>query len=55
MNPLVEMLDVPKEPTCGQLDDRLSDVLSEDRRPDDGMLHVGHKRYGGCLRWVKMS
>ena len=30
MDPLVKMLDVPKEPTCGQLDGRLLYVLSED-------------------------
>ena len=45
MNPLVKMLDVPKEPTCGQLDDGLSNLLSGDQRPDDRVLHVGHERY----------
>ena len=30
MNPLVKTLDLPKEPTHGQLDDRLLNVLSED-------------------------
>ena len=42
MDPLVKMLDLPKEPTHGQLDDRLLDLFSEDRRTDDGVLHVGH-------------
>ena len=45
MNPFVKALDVPKEPTHGQLDDRLLDLFSEDQRPDDGVLHVGHERY----------
>ena len=45
MNPFVKMLDIPKEPTCGQLDDQLSNLLSEDQRPDDRVLHVGHERY----------
>ena len=45
MNPLVETLNVPKKPTHGQLDDRLLDLFSEDQRPDDGVLHVGHERY----------
>ena len=55
MNPFVEMLDVSKEPTRGQLDDRLSDFLSEDWRSDDRMLEVSHEEYSGCLRWVKAS
>ena len=38
MNPFVKMLDLPKEPTRGQLDDWLLNVLSKDRRLDDGML-----------------
>ena len=42
MNPFVETLDFSKEPTCGQLDDGLLDVLSEDRRSNDRMLDVGH-------------
>ena len=45
MNPLVETLDLPKEPTCGQLYRRLLHVLSEDRRLDDGMLEQRHGRY----------
>ena len=45
MNPLVEMLNLPKEPTCGQLDGQLSHVLSEDGRLDDGMLEQRHGRY----------
>ena len=55
MNPLVEMLDVTKKPTCGQLDDRLPNLLAEDQRTNDGMLHVGHSRSSVCLRWVKAS
>ena len=45
MNPFVKALDVPKEPTRGQLDDRLLNLLSEDRRTDDGMLEVSHEEY----------
>ena len=42
--PFVEMLDLAQEPTCGQLDDWTTTVLSKDWRPDDGMLHVGRWR-----------
>ena len=38
MNPLVEMLDLPQEPTHGQLDSRLLHIFSKDRQLDDGML-----------------
>ena len=43
MNPFVEMLDLPKEPTCGQLDCRLLNIFSEDRQLDDGMLGQRHR------------
>ena len=43
MNPLVKTLDLPKEPTCGQLDRRLLNILSDDRRLDDGMLGKRHR------------
>ena len=39
--PVVPMTDVPQEPTSGQLDDWMTTVLSEDRRPDDWMSDVG--------------
>ena len=55
MNPFVETLDVPKEPTCGQLDDGLMNLFAEDQRPDDRMLDIGHEEYSVCLRWVKAS
>ena len=45
MNPLVEMPNLSKEPTCGQLDNQLANLFPEDQRPDDGMFHVGHWRY----------
>ena len=38
MNPPVETLNLPKEPTCGQLNRRLLNVLSESRQLNDGML-----------------
>ena len=38
LNPFVETFDLPKEPTCGQLDHRLLNVLSKNRQLDDGML-----------------
>ena len=41
---IVKMLNVPEKPTCGQLDDRTTAMLSKDWRPDDRMLHVGHWR-----------
>ena len=44
MNPFVKMLDGPKEPTCGQLDDGLPNLFPEDRRLDDRVLHVGHDK-----------
>ena len=44
MLPIVETLDIPEKPTSGQLDDRMTAMFSKDRRPDDGMLHVGHWR-----------
>ena len=43
MNPLVETLDLPKKPTCGQLDHRLLYIFSENRRLDDGMLGQRHR------------
>ena len=55
MDPLVETLDVPEEPTRGQLDDQLSDLFPKDWRTNDGMLHVGHRGIVCCLRWVKAS
>ena len=36
------MLNVAQEPTCGQLDDRTTTMLSKDWRSNDGMLDVGH-------------
>ena len=45
MLPIVKTLDLPKKPTCGQLDDGTIAMLSKDRRSDDGMLHVGHWKY----------
>ena len=45
MNPLVKMPNFPKKPTCGQLDDGLTNLLAEDRRPDDRVFHVGHEEY----------
>ena len=44
MLPIVETLDIPEKPTSGQLDDRTTAMLSKDKRPDDGILHVGHWR-----------
>ena len=38
MNPLVETLDLPKELTHGQLNDRLLYIFTEGHRLDDGML-----------------
>ena len=55
MNPLVKMLNVPKEPTCGQLDGWLLHVFSEDHRLDDGMLEQRHEGIVCSLRWVKVS
>ena len=55
MNPFVKTLDFSKEPTCGQLDDGLLNLFSEDQRPDDGILQVGHSKSSACLRWVKVS
>ena len=42
MHPFIEMLDIPKEPTRGQLDNRLSNLFTEDRRMNDWVLYVGH-------------
>ena len=39
MDPLVKTLDVPKEPTCGQLDNRLLNLFPKDQRTNDWMLH----------------
>ena len=55
MHPFVETLDIPKEPTHGQLDDQLSNLFAEDQRTDDWVLHVGHSKNSVCLRWVKAS
>ena len=55
MNPLVKMLDVSKEPTCGQLNDGLLNLFSKDRRSDDRVLHVGHEKYSVLMRKVKAS
>ena len=44
MLPIVKMPNIPKKPTCGQLNDGTMTVLSEDQRPDDWVLHVGHWR-----------
>ena len=55
MNPFVKTLDISKEPTCGQLDDRLPNLFPEDQRTNDGMLHVGHWWHSvkwERLRWV---
>ena len=38
MNPVVKTLDLPKEPTGGQLYSQLSHIFSEDGQLDDGML-----------------
>ena len=45
MNPFVKTLDLPKEPTGGQLYSQLSHIFSEDGRLDDGMLGQRHRRY----------
>ena len=55
MNPLVKTRNLPKEPTRGQLDDRLPNVLAEDWRTDDWVLHVGHVGIVCLLREVKAS
>ena len=55
MNPFVKMLDLPKKPTRGQLNDGLTIVLSEDQRMDDRVLHVGHSRSSVLMSWVKAS
>ena len=44
MLPVIEILDLTREPTCGQLNDGMAAMLSKDWRPDDGVLHVGHWR-----------
>ena len=44
MNPFVKMSNVPKEPTHGQLDGGLSNLLAEDWMLDDWVLHVGHSK-----------
>ena len=48
MNPFVKTLNVPKEPTCGQLDDGLLNLFSKDQRPDDRVLNVGHGKSSVC-------
>ena len=53
--PLVETLDFTQEPTRGQLDNWMMTMLSEDQRPDDKMLHVGHEEYSVSTRKVKAS
>ena len=55
MLPIVKALDIPKKPTCGQLDDGMTAMFSEDWRPDDGVLHVGHGRNSVSMRKVKAS
>ena len=50
MNPFVETLDVPEEPTHGQLDNRLPNLFPKDWRTNDRVLHVGHSRSSACLR-----
>ena len=47
MNPLVKTPDISKKPTHGQLDNRLLDLFSEDRRTNDRMLDIGHEKYSG--------
>ena len=42
---VVPTLDVSQEPTHGQLDNGTTTLISEDWRPDDGVLHVGHEKY----------
>ena len=44
MLPIVKTLNVPEKPTHGQLNDWMTTMLSEDWRPNDGVLHVGHWR-----------
>ena len=48
--PFVETLDLAQEPTCGQLDDWTMTMFSEDWRPNDGVLHVGHEEYSVSMR-----
>ena len=43
MNPFVKTFDLPKEPTCGKLNDRLLHVLSKNHGLDDGMLRQRHR------------
>ena len=47
MHPFVKTRNIPKEPTHGQLDDRLSNLLAKDQRTDNWMLHVGHNGSSG--------
>ena len=39
---VVPTTDVAQEPTHSQLGGWLTTMLSEDQRPDDWVLHVGH-------------
>ena len=39
--PVIPSMDIAQKPTSSQLDDRMMTILSEDRRPDNGMLNVG--------------
>ena len=39
--PVVPLMDVPQEPTSGQLDDQTTTVLSKDQRTNDWVLDVG--------------
>ena len=55
MLPFVETLNLAQEPTCGQLDNGMMAVLSEDQKTNDGVLHVGHEKYGVSMRKVKAS
>ena len=55
MLPVIELLDLTQEPTCGQLNDGLLNLFSKDRRSDDRVLHVGHEKYSVLMRKVKAS
>ena len=55
MLPFVETLDFAQKPSCGQLDDWMTAVLSKDWRPDDRVLQVGHEEYSVSMRKVKVS
>ena len=43
MNPVIETCNIPKEPTCGQRDQWLRDLLSKGSWLDDWMLEKRHR------------